>query len=78
MIYQLPTGRIIEISIEQYLEMSDDDVEYFIAYEIGEFAEDPFFGSMFYNQKHVTIEPDITTLDSVEKLSDLDIEIPEE
>lgn len=28
MIYQLPSGRIINISIEQYLNMSDDDLKY--------------------------------------------------
>ena len=59
MIYQLPTGKIIEISLEQYLEMSDDDVEYFIAYEIGEYAEDPFYGSIFYHQKKSDIKLDI-------------------
>ena len=26
MIYQLPNGRIIEISVEQYLSLSDDDI----------------------------------------------------
>ena len=36
MIYQLPSGRVIEITLEQYLEMSDDDIEFFIAYEVGE------------------------------------------
>jgi len=51
MIYQLPTGRTIEISIDQYFDMSDDDIEYFIAYEVGDFNENPFFASSFYNKK---------------------------
>jgi hypothetical protein len=64
MIYQLPTGKIIEISLEQYLEMTDDDIEYFIAYEIGDYIEDPFFGCTFYNKSK----------NSINTKNDLDIE----
>lgn len=49
MIYQLSNGKVIEISIEQYLQMTDEDVEYFIAYEIGDYYENPFSNSALTN-----------------------------
>jgi hypothetical protein len=42
MLYQLPNGKCIEISIEQYLRMSDQDFNMYIAYNIGEEINDPF------------------------------------
>jgi hypothetical protein len=39
LIYQLPSGKIINISIDQYLSMSDDDLKY--CSEQG-FGEDPY------------------------------------
>jgi hypothetical protein len=43
MLYQLPTGKVIEMSIDQYLDLSDEDLEYLIAYNKGDHIEDPFF-----------------------------------
>jgi hypothetical protein len=42
MLYQLPNGKCIEISLEQYLSMSDDELNMFMAYNIGEEVNDPF------------------------------------
>jgi len=36
MLYQLPNGKVIEISTEQYVEMSDEEFEYLIAYNYGD------------------------------------------
>jgi hypothetical protein len=70
MLYQLPNGKVIEISTEQYIEMSDEELEYLIAYNYGEVMENPWFGSVL-SKKENSI-PDIT--ESVEDL----IDIPEE
>jgi len=42
MLYQLPNGKCIEISIEQYLRMSDDELNMYMAYNYGEEVNDPF------------------------------------
>lgn len=42
MIYQLPNGRSIEMSVEQYFRMTDDDFQNLIAYNHGEEINDPF------------------------------------
>jgi len=78
MFYQLPNGRVIELSTEQYLEMSDEELEYLIAYNYGDVVENPWFGSIL--GKHDPLEditdtiPDLTDIPEIEKLSDLDVD----
>jgi len=78
MIYQLSTGKVIEISLEQFLEMTDDDIEYLVAYNVGENINNPFFKSSFQNKVIIEVDDDITPdlleTDSVQKLSDLDLD----
>lgn len=64
--------------MEQYLEMTDDDIEYLIAYNIGEEIENPFFNASFNYKQVIVVEEDITLdltdLDIVQKLTDLDLD----
>lgn len=76
MLYQLPNGKVIEISTEQYLEMTDEELEYLIAYNYGEVQENPWFGSVLLKQEKEDNSvdlPEITDLSEADKLSDLDI-----
>jgi hypothetical protein len=49
MIYQLPNGKSIELSIEQYLRMTDEDLKGLVAYNFGEEFNDPFIHSVLKN-----------------------------
>jgi hypothetical protein len=40
--YQLPTGKVIFITIEQYLSMTDNDIQYLISTNAGESIHNPF------------------------------------
>lgn len=42
MLYQLPNGKSVEISVEQYLRMSDEELEMYVAFNFGEEVNDPF------------------------------------
>lgn len=43
MIYQLPNGRVIKLSIEAYLRMSDEDLRYLNEMNVGSVScDDPF------------------------------------
>jgi hypothetical protein len=42
MIYQLPNGKAIEISVEQYFRMSDHELNSLVANNWGEEINDPF------------------------------------
>jgi hypothetical protein len=77
--YQLPNGKVIEISTEQYFEMSDEDFEYLIAYNYGEVLENPWHGSILSKHDKVhddnsEITPDLTNIPKIDKLRDLDID----
>ena len=81
MFYQLPNGKVIEISTEQCFEMSDEELEYLIAYNYGEVVQDPWFGSML--SKHdsrpapediTEITPDLLEIPDEDKISDLDVD----
>lgn len=84
MLYQLPNGKVIEISTEQFVEMSDEELEYLIAYNYGEVQENPWFGSIL--NKHTDIEitndvlPDLTQIPDDDKFNcdDIDYDISED
>jgi hypothetical protein len=45
MLYQLPNGKVINLTIEQYLDLTDEDIQYMISIEYGEYALNPFSNS---------------------------------
>lgn len=40
--YQLPNGKVIFISIEEFLALSEDDIQYLISIDYGEYVSNPF------------------------------------
>lgn len=69
MLYSLPNGKVIEMSVEQYLDITDEDFEYLMSINYGESVENPFFGSIISHQS--TVIPD----DPVEE-TDETVDIP--
>jgi hypothetical protein len=45
MIYQLPNGKVIHLSIEEYLDLTFEDIQYLISIKAGHYANNPFHGS---------------------------------
>lgn len=45
MLYQLPTGKTIYLTIEEYLCLTDQDIQHLIAINCGEAVLNPFKGS---------------------------------
>jgi hypothetical protein len=86
MLYQLPNGKVIEMSTEQYFDMSDEELEYLVAYNYGEVLENPWFGSILSKADNSKLEdiPDtikeLTDITVSEKLNapDIDFEIEED
>lgn len=79
MLYQLPNGKVIEISTEQFVEMSDEELEYLIAYNFGEVQENPWFGSVlskrFIEEPLISeILPDLTEIPDEDKFNCTDID----
>lgn len=81
MLYQLPNGKVIEMTTEQFVELSDEELEYLIAFNYGDSLEDPWFGSILtkgpggFNVVDIDeVIPDLTDLSCDEKLLDLDLD----
>lgn len=45
-LYQLPNGKVIYLSIEDYLDLTDEDIQMLVASNHGEQPSNPFFGSV--------------------------------
>ena len=45
MIYQLPNGKVINITVEQYLDLTDEDIQYMMSINFGDHATSPWYGS---------------------------------
>ena len=77
MLYQLPTGKVIEISTEQFIDMTDEELEYLIAYNYGDSLENPWFGSVLSKGSPDTpeeITPELPDIPQGEKYLDLDLD----
>jgi hypothetical protein len=45
MLYQLPNGKVVNLSLEEFLKLTDLDVQYLMSLDFGEHIIDPFTGS---------------------------------
>ena len=84
MYYQLPSGKTLNISTEKYLQMSDEDLQYFAAQDAGDSIENPFFGSSLEKVDFDNLSDDelrevidemmteLPDIDPFDKLDDLD------
>tara|TARA_R100000231_G_scaffold46258_4_gene39751 strand:+ start:2014 stop:2286 length:273 start_codon:yes stop_codon:yes gene_type:complete len=61
MIYQLPNGRIIEMSLEQYLELDEQDIRELngLGKEYTSEAPNPFYKSSIKNPGRKADEPEV-------------------
>lgn len=85
MLYQLRNGRTIEISVEQYLRMSDYELESYTGNNVGQEVNDPFALSVLkygQNNSKTTFRSDLEeeeesddfAEDSIEDLTSIDID----
>lgn len=80
MIYQMPNGKIIEMSTEQFCDMTDDDFQDLMANNYGEEVEDPWFGSVLTSTKSYPDIPeieDLTQLSFEDKIKPTDLDLPD-
>jgi hypothetical protein len=45
MLYQLPNGKVIYLTIEQFLELTDEDIQYLMSIDFGDHILNPFTDS---------------------------------
>jgi hypothetical protein len=45
MLYQLPNGKVVYLTVEQYLELTPEDIQYLMSIDFGEHILNPFTDS---------------------------------
>lgn len=88
MVIRLASGRDIEISVKQYLDMTDDEfideMADLSSRGFGQIMEDPWFRSAIRGKQSDELEqeeeyePGLDELTSVEKFIELDLDLPTE
>ena len=49
--YQLPNGKVINLTLDQFLDLTDEDIQYLVSMGHGEHIRDPFYGSAVQDNK---------------------------
>lgn len=49
--FSLPNGKVVNLSLEEYLDLTDEDVQYLMSLDYGEYITDPFSGSAVEKSK---------------------------
>jgi len=70
MLYQLPNGKCIELSMEQFLRMTDEELKGMIAFNAGDEVNDPFALSVLRFGPHRSIED----IDEVDDFAEIPLE----
>lgn len=66
MYYQLQNGKVVYLSIEQYLELTDLDIQYLMSIDYGEHVIDPFTGSAVEKTNQKEYDFDFISMDDEE------------
>jgi hypothetical protein len=86
MIFQLPNGKVIHLSVEEYLHLTDEDIQYLVSTGYGLEPNNPFYSSALSKSSsekepvqdidYQTQSDDITVtvVISIDKLSDEELD----
>jgi len=51
MIFSLPNGKVIHLTVEEYLDLTDEDIQFLMAHNAGDYASSPWYGSTISTKK---------------------------
>lgn len=73
MLYNLPNGKTINLSLEEFLSLTDEEVQFLVAYDYGEHINNPRRGSVLgKSSRDDEDEKEEIEDDEVEVISELD------
>ena len=76
MLYQLRNGRTISISIEQFLELTDEDEQYLVSLNYGDVILSPFFRSAIKNKRETLENEDDESIDYITESDEVESNQP--
>lgn len=72
MLYQLPNGKVVEMSVEQFLDLTDEDFQFLMCLNAGDVIENPFFGTAMGSNIAMTVIQEIAEQDMSEEIEEID------
>jgi hypothetical protein len=51
MYYQLPNGKVVQMSVEEYLNLTKRDIQYLLSINAGDYISNPWTGSVISSMK---------------------------
>lgn len=72
MLYQLPNGKVVEMSVEQFLDLTDEDFQFLMCLNAGDVIENPFFGTAMGSNIPMTVIQEIAEQDMSEEIEEID------
>jgi hypothetical protein len=51
MYYQLPNGKVVQMSVEEYLNLTKKDIQYLLSINSGDYISNPWTGSVISSMK---------------------------
>ena len=51
MYYQLPNGKVVQMSVDEYLSLNKKDIQYFLSINAGDYISNPWSGSAISGMK---------------------------
>ena len=70
MLYQLSNGKVVEMSVEQFLELTDEDFQFLMCLDAGDVVEDPFFGTAMGSNIPMTVIKEIAEQDMLDDVDE--------
>lgn len=63
MLYQLPNGKVITLTVEEYLDLTDTDIQYLVSLDAGEGSVSPWHQSAIRSSRYVNLSDIDTSID---------------
>jgi len=54
-LYQLPNGKVIRLTIDEYIDLTDEDISYLVSIDYGEVTSNPWTGSVLSQHGEINI-----------------------
>jgi len=71
MLYQLPNGKVVHLTVEEYLDLTDLDIQYLMSIDYGHYITDPFSGSAVEKTSTKTYDFDLISNDDLESYENI-------
>ncbi len=63
MLYQLPNGKVITLTVEEYLDLTDSDIQYLVSLDAGDGSYSPWHQSAIRSTVSVNVREIDTSID---------------